>query len=135
MKKSKLIAVTTIALSFLLISSGRADNDIQMKNKLIYTFDVINVSGTVTNGNPDFSWVSVPGTSYYKVNRYPVPALGGVSKQKHITTSLTSYIDTEVHGAVVGSGFDQVRYIIEAFDSNNDIIDTGVIDYTADSID
>ena len=98
------------------------------------SFVSFTLSGTVTNDHPDLSWNSVSGASYYVLRRLPVPFFG-IDKEATFTVSSTSFIDEDVNGAVLGAGFQQVRYRIDAYNDCDNLLDSaGPVDYTADSI-
>lgn len=137
---------TLLTLAFTLLLSVTITNntntepisEVSETEKMAFT-----LSGTVTSGHPDLSWTTVPGANQYELNRLPVPFFGsGKSKTFRLGTS-TSYLDSDVLGAVLGSGFQEVRYTIDAFYEGTDsqgndfkhLLDSdGTVKYTATSI-
>lgn len=137
MKAYKITSITTVTILFLLTVLAANKETNQKDLHSFGTNITFTLSGTVSNGHPSLSWNSVSGTSYYKLHRLPAPYFGQLDQrtEEFVLTS-NSHVDTGVHGAVLGSGLQQVRYVIDAHDSNGDVIaSAGPVDYTADSVD
>jgi|GEM_PF-6661012 len=94
------------------------------------------LTGSVSGDNPSLSFTSVSGADSYELDRLPTPGLGGALK--HLTfyfSSPSTFIDTEVHGAALGNGFDEVRYVVRAYSSGILVNTSNYEYYTATSVD
>lgn len=138
---------TLLTLAFTLLLSVTITNntntepisEVSETEKMTFT-----LSGTVTSGHPDLSWTTVPGANLYELQRLPVPFFGsGKDRTFSFGSSTTSFLDSDVQGAVLGSGFQEVRYTIDAFYEGTDsqgndfkhLLDSdGTVKYTATSI-
>lgn len=61
------------------------------------------LNSNITNGNPEISWSPVSGANRYEVLRLPVPGTGYT--EDSLSTTGTSFIDSEVDVVSIGSGF------------------------------
>ncbi|MEX0944281.1 MAG: hypothetical protein WDZ38_01330 [Balneolaceae bacterium] len=102
------------------------------------------LSGSVSNDHPNLSWNFVSGATLYELRRLPAPYFGFGKEFTMVVQPSSSFLDTEVHGAVLGSGIQQVRYVLDAYYDGYDkenkyfkylLESAGPVDYTADSID
>ena len=131
----------TILLSLAITNNRNTDPISKLPEIESMTFTL---SGTVTSNHPDLSWTTVPGANLYELKRLPVPWFGsGKTATFSFGSSTTSYVDADVQGAVLGSGFQEVRYTIGAYYEGVDngvpfkyLLDSdGSVKYTATSID
>lgn len=135
MNKPHILSILLLSIFVLLMTTASSDKN-DRNSEQSFNVSTLTLSGSVTDGHPELTWNSPQNVSYYELHRIPTPSLGGVDKEEVFRLTSNSFLDTAVHGAVLGPGFDQVRYQIEAFDSGGTLIDSdGPVDYTADYID
>lgn len=136
MKAINLILTLVFSLMLTVISVNKEEsipNETTVSNSEAMSFTL---TGTLSGDNPSLSFTSVSGADTYKLERLPTPGLGGASKRLIVSfTSPTTYVDTGVHGAALGNGFDEVRYVVRAYSSGILVNTSNYEYYTATSVD
>lgn len=143
---SKIIVSVLVVMVTMAVSDTKTNENKNIINSEVESEAVtFTLNGTVTSDHDDLSWNTCTGANLYELSRTPTPSLGGASKSVIFDQfdSADSFLDEAVHGAALGTGFDQVRYVVKAYHAG---VDNGTsfknlyctsnpVDYTADSID
>lgn len=129
-----LITLFTALFLFTAIGSSKLVDDKQNVETETQS-STFTLSGTTAGGHPLLSWNSVEGAAFYELYRLPTSSYGVGTEEKFIFYGSDSLLDSDVVGAVLGTGIEQVRYQIFAYDQYDNLLDSaGPVDYIADSI-